>query len=262
MAAILNLTITMVGSDIAYCRVVGGDRNEITKVYSSQSGQRVSVENKYTGLEIYIQPCDSSGKFVSATWSNYSIGTPGSNSTIKLPAQDIDTPLTFLGTITSGSSSSGGGDSGEPGGGGSSITSSTISIVFDEGVEYVEVYIDDQLKITTRASNSQHTYPPPSRYILFKATIKNGYNFNTSYLQTNSSPISSLNDTLQTSLISSYYNATFNTTKPGSGGSSSGGIDYGFYVGGKFYRIYIYDDNDVRRQVAIKVNGKYLGRKT
>ena len=116
MAAILNLTITMVGSDIAYCKVVGGDsRNEITQIYAFQSGYTVPVENSYTGLEIYIQPCDSSGNFVSATWSNYSSGTPGGNSTIKLPAQGIDTTVNFSGTVTSSSSSGGGGDSGETG---------------------------------------------------------------------------------------------------------------------------------------------------
>ena len=86
--------------------------------------------------------------------------------------------------------------------------------------------------------------------------------------------MSSSNDTLYANFISSQYNATFNTTSSGSGGGdsggggggdsggSSGGIDYGFYVGEKFCRIYIYDDNNVKRQVAIKVNGKYLGRKT
>lgn len=266
MATTLNLTITMIGSDIAYCKVIAGNIGEIIRINQSQSGHTVSVNNNYSGYDIYIQPCDNSGSFVSATWSNYSSGTPSGNSTIVLPS----TTTTFSGTITSSSSSGGGGDSG---GGGSSITSSTVSVVFDEGIECVDIYIDDRWKATVRNSNFDYSCsPPPSNNIQFKATIKDGYSFNINYLYTDSSSISSSNDTLYANFISSYYNATFSTTNSGSGGGdsgggggdsggSSGGIDYGFYVGEKFCRIYIYDNN-VKRQVAIKVNGKYLGRKT
>ena len=268
MATTLNLTITMIGSDIAYCKVIAGNIGEIIKIYSSQSGHTVSANNNFPGYDIYIQPCDNSGNFVSATWSNYSSGTPSGNSTIVLPS----TTTTFSGTITSSSSSGGGGDSG---GGGSSITSSKVSVVFDEGIEYVDIYIDGTLKTIVRDSNFEHYYSPPSNNIQFKAALKNGYNFKINYLYTDSSSISSSNDTLYANFISSYYNATFSTTSSGSGGGgdsggsgggdsggSSGGIDYGFYVGEKFCRIYIYDDNNVKHQVAIKVNGKYLGRKT
>ena len=266
MATTLNLTITMIGSDIAYCKVIAGNIGEIIKIYSSQSGHTVSANNNFPGYDIYIQPCDNSGNFVSATWSNYSSGTPSGNSTIVLPS----TTTTFSGTITSSSSSGGGGDSG---GGGSPITSSKVSVVFDEGIEYVDIYIDGTLKTIVRDSNFEHYYSPPSNNIQFKAALKNGYSFNINYLYTDSSLISSSNDTLQANFISSYYNTTFSTTNSGSGGGDSGGgggdsggsssgIDYGFYVGEKFCRIYIYDDNNVKRQVAIKVNGKYLGRKT
>lgn len=267
MATTLNLTITMIGSDIAYCKVIAGNIGEIIQIHSSQSGRTVSVNNNYSGYDIYIQPCDNNGSFVSATWSNYSSGTPSGNSTIVLPS----TTTTFSGTITSSSSSGGGGDSG---GGGSSITSSRVSVVFDEGIEYVDIYIDGTLKTIVRDSNFEYYYSPPSNYIQFKAALKDGYSFSINYLYTDSSSISSSNDTLYANFISSQYNATFNTTSSGSGGGdsggggggdsggSSGGIDYGFYVGEKFCRIYIYDDNNVKRQVAIKVNGKYLGRKT
>lgn len=267
MATTLNLTITMIGSDIAYCKVIAGNIGEIIKIYSSQSGYTVPANNNFPGYDIYIQPCDNSGNFVSATWSNYSSGTPSGNSTIVLPS----TTTTFSGTITSSSSSGGGGDSG---GGGSSITSSRVSVVFDEGIEYVDIYIDGTLKTIVRDSNFDYSYSPPSNNIQFKATLKDGYSFKINYLYTDSSSISSSNDILQANFISSYYNATFSTTNSGSGGGdsggsgggdsggSSGGIDYGFYVGGNFCRIYIYDDNNVKRQVAIKVNGKYLGRKT
>lgn len=267
MATTLNLTITMIGSDIAYCKVIAGNIDEIIRIYQSQSGHTVSVNNNYSGYDIYIQPCDNNGSFVSATWSNYSSGRPSGNSTIVLPS----TTTTFSGTITSSSSSGGGGDSG---GGGSSITSSKVSVVFDGGIEYVDIYIDGTLKTIVRDSNFEYYYSPPSNYISFKATLKDGYSFSINYLYTDSSSISSSNDTLEANFISSQYNATFNTTSSGSGGGdsggggggdsggSSGGIDYGFYVGEKFCRIYIYDDNNVKRQVAIKVNGKYLGRKT
>ena len=267
MATTLNLTITMIGSDIAYCKVIAGNIGEIIKIYSSQSGHTVSANNNYSGYDIYIQPCDNNGSFVPATWSNYSSGTPSGNSTIVLPS----TTTTFSGTITSSSSSGGGGDSG---GGGSPITSSKVSVVFDEGIEYVDIYIDGTLKTIVRDSNFEYYYSPPSNNIQFKAALKNGYSFGINYLYTDSSPISSSNDTLYANFISSQYNAIFNTTSSGSGGGdsggsgggdsggSSGGIDYGFYVGEKFCRIYIYDDNNVKRQVAIKVNGKYLGRKT
>lgn len=266
MATTLNLTITMIGSDIAYCKVIAGNIDEIIRIYSSQSGHTVSVNNNYSGYDIYIQPCDNSGSFVSATWSNYSSGRPSGNSTIVLPS----TITTFSGTITSSSSSGGGGDSG----GGSPITSSKVSVVFDEGIEYVDIYIDGTSKAIVRDSNFEYYYSPPSNNIQFKATLKDGYNFKINYLYTDSSSISSSNDTLYANFISSYYNAIFSTTSSGSGGGdsggggggdsggSSGGIDYGFYVGEKFCRIYIYDDNNVKRQVAIKVNGKYLGRKT
>ena len=266
MATTLNLTITMIGSDIAYCKVIAGNIGEIIRIYSSQSGHTVSVNNNYSGYDIYIQPCDNNGSFVPATWSNYSSGTPSGNSTIVLPS----TTTTFSGTITSSSSSGGGGDSG---GGGSSITSSKVSVVFDEGIEEVDISIDGAWKTTVRDSNFEYYYSPPSNNIQFKAVLKNGYNFKINYLYTDSSSISSSNDTLYTNFISSQYNAIFNTTSSGSGGGdsggggggdsggSSGGIDYGFYVGGNFCRIYIYDNN-VKRQVAIKVNGKYLGRKT
>ena len=266
MATTLNLTITMIGSDIAYCKVIAGTVGEIIRIYSSQSGHTVSVNNNYSGYDIYIQPCDNSGSFVSATWSNYSNGTPSGNSTIVLPSATT----TFSGTITSSSSSGGGGDSG---GGGSQITSSKVSVVFDEGIEYVDIYIDGTLKTIVRDSNFEYYYSPPSNNIQFKAALKNGYNFKINYLYTDSSSISSSNDTLYANFISSQYNAIFSTTSSGSGGGdsggggggdsggSSGGIDYGFYVGGNFCRIYIYDNN-VKRQVAIKVNGKYLGRKT
>ena len=266
MATTLNLTITMIGSDIAYCKVIAGNIGEIIRIYSSQSGHTVSVNNNYSGYDIYIQPCDNNGSFVPATWSNYSSGTPSGNSTIVLPS----TTATFSGTITSSSSSGGGGDSG---GGGSSITSSKVSVVFDEGIEEVDISIDGAWKTTVRDSNFEYYYSPPSNNIQFKAVLKNGYNFKINYLYTDSSSISSSNDTLYTNFISSQYNAIFNTTSSGSGGGdsggggggdsggSSGGIDYGFYVGGNFCRIYIYDNN-VKRQVAIKVNGKYLGRKT
>ena len=86
MATTLNLTITMIGSDIAYCKVIAGNIGEIIRIYSSQSGHTVSVNNNYSGYDIYIQPCDNSGNFVSATWSNYSSGTPSGNSTIVLPS--------------------------------------------------------------------------------------------------------------------------------------------------------------------------------
>ena len=266
MATTLNLTITMIGSDIAYCKVIAGNIGEIIKIYSSQSGYTVPANNNFPGYDIYIQPCDNNGSFVSATWSNYSSGTPSGNSTIVLPS----TTTTFSGTITSSSSSGGGGDSG---GGGSPITSSKVSVVFDEGIEYVDIYIDGTLKTIVRDSNFEYYYSPPSNNIQFKATLKDGYSFKINYLYTDSSSISSSNDTLYTNFISSYYNAIFSTTSSGSGGGdsggggggdsggSSGGIDYGFYVGGNFCRIYIYDNN-VKRQVAIKVNGKYLGRKT
>ena len=259
MATTLNLTITMIGSDIAYCKVIAGNIDEIIRIYSSQSGHTVSVNNNYSGYDIYIQPCDNSGSFVSATWSNYSSGRPSGNSTIVLPS----TTTTFSGTITSSSSSGGGGDSG---GGGSPITSSKVSVVFDEGIEEVDISIDSAWKATVRNSNFEYYYSPPSNNIQFKAVLKNGYSFKINYLYTDSSSISSSNDTLYANFISSYYNAIFSTTSSGSGGGdsggSSGGIDYGFYVGEKFCRIYIYDDNNVKRQVAIKVNGKYLGRKT
>lgn len=269
MATTLNLTITMIGSDIAYCKVIAGNIGEIIRIYQSQSGHTVSVNNNYSGYDIYIQPCDNNGSFVSATWSNYSSGTPSGNSTIVLPS----TTTTFSGTITSSSSSGGGGDSG---GGGSPITSSKVSVIFDEGIEEVDISIDGAWKATVRDSNFDYSYPPPSNNIQFKATIKNGYSFKINYLYTDSSSISSSNDTLYANFISSQYNATFSTTSSGGGGGdsgggdsgggdsggSSGGIDYGFYVGEKFCRIYIYDDNNVKRQVAIKVNGKYLGRKT
>ena len=266
MATTLNLTITMIGSDIAYCKVIAGNIGEIIRIYSSQSGYPVSVNNNYSGYDIYIQPCDNSGSFVPATWSNYSSGTPSGNSTIVLPS----TTTTFSGTITSSSSSGGGGDSG---GGGSSITSSKVSVVFDEGIEEVDISIDGAWKATVRDSNFEYYYSPPSNNIQFKAVLKNGYSFKINYLYTDSSSISSSNDTLYANFISSQYNATFNTTSSGSGrgdfggggggdsGGSSGGIDYGFYVGGNFCRIYIYDNN-VKRQVAIKVNCKFLGRKT
>ena len=267
MATTLNLTITMIGSDIAYCKVIAGNIDEIIRIYSSQSGHTVSVNNNYSGYDIYIQPCDNSGSFVSATWSNYSSGRPSGNSTIVLPS----TTTTFSGTITSSSSSGGGGDSG---GGGSPITSSKVSVVFDEGIEEVDISIDSAWKATVRNSNFEYYYSPPSNNIQFKAVLKNGYSFKINYLYTDSSSISSSNDTLYANFISSYYNAIFSTTSSGSGGGdsggsgggdsggSSGGIDYGFYVGEKFCRIYINDDNNVKRQVAIKVNGKYLGRKT
>ena len=266
MATTLNLTITMIGSDIAYCKVIAGNIDEIIRIYSSQSGHTVSVNNNYSGYDIYIQPCDNSGNFVSATWSNYSSGTPSGNSTIVLPS----TTTTFSGTITSSSSSGGGGDSG---GGGSPITSSKVSVVFDEGIEEVDISIDGAWKATVRDSNFEYYYSPPSNNIQFKAVLKDGYSFSINYLYTDSSSISSSNDTLYANFISSQYNAIFSTTSSGSGGGdsggsggdsggSSGGIDYGFYVGEKFCRIYIYDDNNVKRQVAIKVNGKYLGRKT
>ena len=266
MATTLNLTITMIGSDIAYCKVIAGTVGEIIRISSSQSGHTVSVNNNYSGYDIYIQPCDNNGSFVSATWSNYSSGTPSGNSTIVLPS----TTTTFSGTITSSSSSGGGGDSG---GGGSTITSSKVSVVFDEGIEEVDISIDGAWKATVRNSNFEYYYSPPSNNIQFKAVLKNGYSFKINYLYTDSSSISSSNDTLQANFISSQYNAIFSTTSSGSGGGdsggggggdsggSSGGIDYGFYVGGNFCRIYIYDNN-VKRQVAIKVNGKYLGRKT
>lgn len=266
MATTLNLTITMIGSDIAYCKVIAGNIDEIIRIQSSQSGHTVSVNNNYSGYDIYIQPCDNSGSFVSATWSNYSSGTPSGNSTIVLPS----TTTTFSGTITSSSSSGGGGDSG---GGGSPITSSKVSVVFDEGIEEVDISIDGAWKATVRNSNFEYYYSPPSNNIQFKAVLKNGYSFKINYLYTDSSSISSSNDTLYANFISSQYNAIFSTTSSGSGGGdsggggggdsggSSGGIDYGFYVGGNFCRIYIYDNN-VKRQVAIKVNGKYLGRKT
>ena len=266
MATTLNLTITMIGSDIAYCKVIAGNIGEIIKIYSSQSGYTVPANNNFPGYDIYIQPCDNNGSFVPATWSNYSSGTPSGNSTIVLPS----TTTTFSGTITSSSSSGGGGDSG---GGGSPITSSKVSVVFDEGIEYVDVYIDGTSKAIVRDSNFEYYYSPPSNNIQFKATLKDGYNFKINYLYTDSSSISSSNDTLYANFISSQYNAIFSTTSSGSGGGdsggggggdsggSSGGIDYGFYVGGNFCRIYIYDNN-VKRQVAIKVNGKYLGRKT
>ena len=266
MATTLNLTITMIGSDIAYCKVIAGNIDEIIRIYSSQSGHTVSVNNNYSGYDIYIQPCDNSGNFVSATWSNYSSGTPSGNSTIVLPS----TTTTFSGTITSSSSSGGVGDSG---GGGSPITSSKVSVVFDEGIEEVDISIDGAWKATVRDSNFEYYYSPPSNNIQFKAVLKDGYSFSINYLYTDSSSISSSNDTLYANFISSQYNAIFSTTSSGSGGGdsggsggdsggSSGGIDYGFYVGEKFCRIYIYDDNNVKRQVAIKVNGKYLGRKT
>lgn len=267
MATTLNLTITMIGSDIAYCKVIAGNIGEIIRIQSSQSGHTVSVNNNYSGYDIYIQPCDNNGSFVPATWSNYSSGTPSGNSTIVLPS----TTTTFSGTITSSSSSGGGGDSG---GGGSPITSSKVSVVFDEGIEEVDISIDGAWKATVRDSNFEYYYSTPSNNIQFKAILKNGYSFYINYLYTDSSPISSSNDTLYANFISSYYNAIFSTTNSGSGGGdsggggggdsggSSGGIDYGFYVGGNFCRIYIYDDNNVKRQVAIKVNGKYLGRKT
>ena len=270
MATTLNLTITMIGSDIAYCKVIAGNIDEIIRIYQSQSGHTVSVNNNYSGYDIYIQPCDNSGSFVSATWSNYSSGRPSGNSTIVLPS----TTTTFSGTITSSSSSGGGGDSG---GGGSPITSSKVSVVFDEGIEYVDIYIDGTSKAIVRDSNFEYYYSTPSNNIQFKATLKDGYSFSINYLYTDSSSISSSNDTLYANFISSQYNATFSTTSSGGGdsgggdsggggggdsGGSSGGIDYGFYVGGNFCRIYIYDDNNVKRQVAIKVNGKYLGRKT
>ena len=266
MATTLNLTITMIGSDIAYCKVIAGNIDEIIRINSSQSGRTVSVNNNFSGYDIYIQPCDNNGSFVPATWSNYSSGTPSGNSTIVLPS----TTTTFSGTITSSSSSGGGGDSG---GGGSPITSSKVSVIFDEGIEEVDISIDGSSKAIVRDSNFEYYFSPPSNYISFKATLKNGYSFNINYLYTDSSLISSSNDTLQANFISSQYNATFNTTNSGSGGGdsgggggdsggSSGGIDYGFYVGEKFCRIYTYDDNNVKRQVAIKVNGKYLGRKT
>ena len=266
MATTLNLTITMIGSDIAYCKVIAGNIDEIIRIQSSQSGHTVSVNNNYSGYDIYIQPCDNSGSFVSATWSNYSSGRPSGNSTIVLPS----TTTTFSGTITSSSSSGGGGDSG---GGGSPITSSKVSVVFDEGIEEVDISIDGAWKATVRNSNFEYYYSPPSNNIQFKAVLKNGYSFKINYLYTDSSSISSSNDTLYANFISSQYNAIFSTTSSGSGGGdsggggggdsggSSGGIDYGFYVGGNFCRIYIYDNN-VKRQVAIKVNGKYLGRKT
>lgn len=267
MATTLNLTITMIGSDIAYCKVIAGNIDEIIRIYQSQSGHTVSVNNNYSGYDIYIQPCDNSGSFVSATWSNYSSGRPSGNSTIVLPS----TTTTFSGTITSSSSSGGGGDSG---GGGSPITSSKVSVIFDEGIEEVDISIDGAWKATVRDSNFEYYYSTPSNNIQFKATLKDGYSFSINYLYTDSSSISSSNDTLYANFISSQYNATFNTTNSGSGGGdsggsgggdsggSSGGIDYGFYVGEKFCRIYIYDDNNVKHQVAIKVNGKYLGRKT
>lgn len=267
MATTLNLTITMIGSDIAYCKVIAGNIDEIIRIYQSQSGRTVSVNNNFSGYDIYIQPCDNSGNFVSATWSNYSSGRPSGNSTIVLPS----TTTTFSGTITSSSSSGGGGDSG---GGGSPITSSKVSVVFDEGIEEVDISIDGAWKATVRNSNFEYYYSPPSNNIQFKATLKDGYSFSINYLYTDSSSISSSNDTLYANFISSQYNAIFSTTSSGSGGGdsggsgggdsggSSGGIDYGFYVGGNFCRIYIYDDNNVKRQVAIKVNGKYLGRKT
>lgn len=266
MATTLNLTITMIGSDIAYCKVIAGNIDEIIRIYSSQSGRTVSVNNNYSGYDIYIQPCDNNGSFVSATWSNYSSGRPSGNSTIVLPS----TTTTFSGTITSSSSSGGGGDSG---GGGSPTTSSKVSVVFDEGIEEVDISIDGAWKATVRDSNFEHYYSPPPNNIQFKATLKDGYSFSINYLYTDSSSISSSNDTLQANFISSQYNAIFSTTSSGSGGGDSGGggggdsgggsggIDYGFYVGGNFCRIYIYDNN-VKRQVAIKVNGKYLGRKT
>ena len=266
MATTLNLTITMIGSDIAYCKVIAGNIGEIIKIYSSQSGYTVPANNNFPGYDIYIQPCDNSGNFVSATWSNYSSGTPSGNSTIVLPS----TTTTFSGIITSSSSSGGGGDSG---GGGSTITSSKVSVVFDEGIEEVDISIDGAWKATVRDSNFEYYYSPPSNNIQFKATLKDGYSFYINYLYTDSSSISSSNDTLYANFISSYYNAIFSTTNSGSGGGdsggggggdsggSTGGIDYGFYVGGNFCRIYIYDNN-VKRQVAIKVNGKYLGRKT
>ena len=266
MATTLNLTITMIGSDIAYCKVIAGNIGEIIQIHSSQSGHTVSVNNNYSGYDIYIQPCDNNGSFVSATWSNYSSGTPSGNSTIVLPS----TTTTFSGTITSSSSSGGGGDSG---GGGSPITSSKVSVVFDEGIEEVDISIDGAWKATVRDSNFEYYYSTPSNNIQFKATLKDGYSFSINYLYTDSSSISSSNDTLYANFISSQYNAIFSTTSSGSGGGdsggggggdsggSSGGIDYGFYVGGNFCRIYIYDNN-VKRQVAIKVNGKYLGRKT
>lgn len=266
MATTLNLTITMIGSDIAYCKVIAGTVGEIIRIYQSQSGRTVSVNNNYSGYDIYIQPCDNNGSFVSATWSNYSSGTPSGNSTIVLPS----TTTTFSGTITSSSSSGGGGDSG---GGGSPITSSKVSVVFDEGIEEVDISIDGAWKATVRDSNFEYYYSTPSNNIQFKATLKDGYSFSINYLYTDSSSISSSNDTLYANFISSQYNAIFSTTSSGSGGGdsggggggdsggSSGGIDYGFYVGGNFCRIYIYDNN-VKRQVAIKVNGKYLGRKT
>ena len=186
MATTLNLTITMIGSDIAYCKVIAGNIDEIIRIYQSQSGHTVSVNNNYSGYDIYI---------------------------------------------------------------------------------------DGTSKAIVRDSNFEYYYSPPSNYIQFKAALKNGYSFKINYLYTDSSSISSSNDTLYANFISSQYNATFNTTNSGSGGGdsggggggdsggSSGGIDYGFYVGGNFCRIYIYDNN-VKRQVAIKVNGKYLGRKT
>lgn len=266
MATTLNLTITMIGSDIAYCKVIAGNIDEIIRIYQSQSGRTVSVNNNFSGYDIYIQPCDNNGSFVPATWSNYSSGTPSGNSTIVLPS----TTTTFSGTITSSSSSGGGGDSG---GGGSSITSSKVSVVFDEGIEEVDISIDGAWKATVRDSNFEYYYSTPSNNIQFKATLKDGYSFSINYLYTDSSSISSSNDTLYANFISSQYNATFSTTSSGGGGGdsggggggdsggSSGGIDYGFYVGGNFCRIYIYDNN-VKRQVAIKVNGKYLGRKT
>lgn len=266
MATTLNLTITMIGSDIAYCKVIAGNIGEIIRIYQSQSGHTVSVNNNYSGYDIYIQPCDNNGSFVSATWSNYSSGTPSGNSTIVLPS----TTTTFSGTITSSSSSGGGGDSG---GGGSPITSSKVSVIFDEGIEEVDISIDGAWKATVRDSNFEYYYSTPSNNIQFKATLKDGYSFSINYLYTDSSSISSSNDTLYANFISSQYNAIFSTTSSGSGGGdsggggggdsggSSGGIDYGFYVGGNFCRIYIYDNN-VKRQVAIKVNGKYLGRKT
>ena len=54
MATTLNLTITMIGSDIAYCKVIAGNIDEIIRIYSSQSGHTVSVNNNYSGYDIYI----------------------------------------------------------------------------------------------------------------------------------------------------------------------------------------------------------------